>query len=142
MPPDEFANTVTDDNSTGLSLQRHPLAQLRQVKQLKPCTLAKQLSNLSNGRFVRVSGLVTGRQRPGSASGVIFMTLEDETGNINVIVWKATQQNFRQALMNAKLVVIYGTSKHKNGVTHVIAGRIIDYSHLLNNTQLKSRDFH
>jgi error-prone DNA polymerase len=142
MPPDEFANTVTDYNTTGLSLQRHPLAQLRHIKQLKPCSLANQLSSLSNGRFVRVSGLVTGRQRPGSASGVIFMTLEDETGNINVIVWKATQQNFRQALMNAKLVVIYGTSEHKNGVTHVIAGRIIDYSHLLNNTQLKSRDFH
>jgi error-prone DNA polymerase len=142
MPPDEFTNTVTDYNTTGLSLQRHPLAQLRHLKQLKPCSLANQLSTLSNGRFVRVSGLVTGKQRPGSASGVIFMTLEDETGNINVIVWKATQQNFRQQLMNAKLVVVYGTSEHKDGVTHVIAGRIIDYSHLLNNAQLKSRDFH
>ena len=85
---------------------------------------------------------MTCRQRPDTATGVVFITLEDETGNINVIVWKATQQNFRQALMNAKLVVIYGTSEHKNGVTHVIAGRIIDYSHLLNNTQLKSRDFY
>jgi error-prone DNA polymerase len=142
IPPDEFTNTVSDYNTTGLSLQRHPLAQLRHLKQLKPCTLANQLCHLSNGRFVRVSGLVTGRQRPGSASGVIFMTLEDETGNINVIVWKATQQNFRQPLMNAKLVVIYGTSEYKDGVAHVIAGRIIDYSHFLNNAQLKSRDFH
>ena len=142
MPADEFTNTATDYNTTGLSLQRHPIVRLRHLKQLRPCTLANQLSSLSNGRFVRVSGLVISKIRPSSASGIIFLTLEDETGNINVIVWKATQQNFRQQLINAKLVVIYGTSEQKDGATHVIAGRIIDYSHLLSNTQLECRDFH
>ncbi|MEH6551872.1 MAG: error-prone DNA polymerase [Pseudomonadales bacterium] len=140
--PSEFNDMVADYNSTGLTLKRHPLSQLRDSPALKGCTLARELSNISHGRFVRIAGLVTGRQRPGSASGVIFMTLEDDTGNINVIVWKSTQELYRRQLMGGKLLMIYGTAEHKDGVTHIIAGRIVDQSQLLEEAQLKSRDFH
>lgn len=145
-------NVVTDYATTGLSLRKHPMAILRQQAPFKRCTLYKDLFSLSQGRFVRVAGLVTGRQRPGTANGTIFVTLEDETGNINVIVWKQTQNNFRQALLNAKLLLVKGVievSKTAKGeaydhpVVHVVAGQLIDYSDMLEeNFNLKSRDFH
>ena len=139
--PSEFDNMVADYNAAGLTLNRHPVAMLRQCSPLNRCKTASQLAAIGHKRFVRIAGLVTGRQRPGSAAGVVFVTLEDETGNINVVVWKQTQQLFREALLAGKLLVIAGTLEHKDNVTHVIAGRILDYSHLLANAGVKSRDF-
>ena len=91
---------------------------------------------------MRIAGLVTGRQRPGTASGVLFLTLEDETGNSNVVVWQRTQQHFRQALMSAQLLLVTGIVETKDNVTHVIAGALYDYTGELNNLRLKSRNFH
>jgi error-prone DNA polymerase len=97
---------------------------------------------MSNNRFVRIAGLVTCRQRPGSAAGVLFLTLEDETGSSNVVVWQRTQQQFRQALMSAQLLLINGTVETKDNVIHVIAGALYDYTGELENLRLKSRNFH
>ena len=133
---------ISDYNSTGLSLNTHPMSLLRNSYPFNRCTPAQQLAHYGHNRFIRVAGLVTGRQRPGTASGVVFITLEDETGNINVVVWKQTQEHFRQALLTGKLLLITGTAESKHGVCHIIAGRIKDMSHTLAEANLKSRDFH
>ena len=91
---------------------------------------------------MRVAGLVTCRQRPGTASGVVFLTLEDETGNINVIVWPAVQERCRQSLMTAQMLLVKGTVECREGVVHVIAGTLEDCSDHLQMLTVKSRDFH
>ena len=97
---------------------------------------------MGNRRFVRIAGLVTCRQRPGSASGVLFLTLEDETGNSNIVVWQRTQQQFRQALMSAQLLLVTGIVECKDNVIHVIAGALHDHTHELEQLRVQSRDFH
>ena len=89
-----------------------------------------------------MAGLVTCRQRPGTASGVVFLTLEDETGNINVIVWPAVQERHRQALMTAQLLLVKGTIESREGVVHVIASTLEDHSDSLTALAIQSRDFH
>lgn len=131
-----------DYASTGLTLNHHPLALLRNTRPFSQCRRACDLYELSSGRFVRIAGLVTGRQRPGTASGVIFMTLEDETGNTNVIIWKSLQERFRQAVLTAQLVMVKGVVEKKEEVIHVVAGEIIDLSHHLPSLDAPSRDFH
>ena len=85
-------DVIADYQSTGLTLRAHPLALLRQQYPFSRCRRQTELASLGNRRFTRVAGLVTCRQRPGTASGVVFLTLEDETGNINVVVWPAVQR--------------------------------------------------
>ena len=136
-----------DYQTTGLSLRIHPMALLRETSPFNRCKRQNQLHNISNGRFVQVAGLVTGRQRPGTAKGTLFLTLEDETGNINVVVWKNTQENFRKALLTSKLLLIKGRleiSELGKGhpVIHVVAGQLVDYSERLTDLKLTSRDFH
>jgi len=115
---------------------------LRSKEPFNRCKRHTDLASIGNNRFVRIAGLVTCRQRPGSASGVLFLTLEDETGNSNVVVWKRTQEQFRQALMSGKLLLINGTVETKDDVIHVIAGGLYDYSHELEALLVKSRNFH
>ena len=115
---------------------------LRRRLPFSRCTLAKQLLSRGNKSLIEVSGLVTGRQRPGTASGVIFMTLEDETGNINVILWKGIQQRFRQQILTGRLLYIKGTIEHQHGVANVIAAYIEQHDHALPSLKSKSRDFH
>jgi error-prone DNA polymerase len=91
---------------------------------------------------VRIAGIVTGRQRPGTASGVIFITLEDQTGNTNVVVWENLQQRYREALLKAKLLLVKGVVETDQAVVHVIAGKLIDCSRYLAEMELSSRDFH
>jgi len=140
--PTETDNLVMDYASTGLTLNRHPMALLREQSPFNRCRCANELFYLNSGRFVRIVGLVTGRQRPGTASGVLFMTLEDETGNTNVVVWQDLQQRFRRAVIKGKLLLIKGIMESKDNVIHVIAGEIIDYSHALPGLSTRSRDFH
>ena len=85
---------------------------------------------------------MTGRQRPGTASGVIFLTLEDETGNINVIVWKDRQQQYREVLLKSKLLLVKGIVEKNASVIHIIAGQLVDCSAALKGYLLPSRDFH
>jgi error-prone DNA polymerase len=141
--PTEIENIVADHNSTGLTLRRHPMVLLREHFPLfRSCKKQTELSGLNQGRFVRVAGLVTGRQRPGTKSGVIFITLEDETGNISIVVWKDVQLRCREALLKAKVLMIKGVVETDNTVVHVLAGELIDCSKYLQAMQLKSRDFH
>ncbi|SMF04947.1 error-prone DNA polymerase [Alteromonadaceae bacterium Bs31] len=140
---------LQDYANTGLSLRVHPMTLLREEYPFSRCKKQSQLSAIGNGRFVQVAGIVTGRQRPGTAKGTLFLTLEDETGNINVVVWKNTQDLYRKPLLTGKLLLIKGRlekSPQQNSsdteVIHVVAGKLIDYSQRLQNFSLSSRDFH
>jgi error-prone DNA polymerase len=135
-------DVIADYQSTGLTLRSHPLSLLRHQAPFDRCRRQTELETLGNHRFVRVAGLVTCRQRPGTASGVVFLTLEDETGNINVIVWPAIQERYRQSLMTAQLLLVKGTVESRDGVTHVIAGTLEDCSDRLSALAVQSRDFH
>lgn len=138
----EAKNIQTDYRTLGVSLRRHPMALLRKEPPFNRCQRFSDLTLIKHGRFVRVAGLVTGRQRPGTAKGTVFLTLEDETGNTNVIVWQATQNHFRQALLSAQCLVVSGRLERKDDVTHVIAGRLEDATAHLQQLAVKSRDFH
>ncbi len=141
-PPSVAEDVLADYQTTGLTLRAHPLALLRDKTPFKQCRRQGELHQLGNHRFVRIAGLVTCRQRPGTASGVVFLTLEDETGNHNVIVWPRVQENFREALMTAQLLLVKGTLEARDGVMHVIAGSLHDYSASLQSLTIQSRDFH
>ncbi|GMU47327.1 MAG: error-prone DNA polymerase [Porticoccaceae bacterium] len=140
--PGVSEDLIADYRSTGLTLGPHPMALLRGHRGLRGCARHRDLVGLGNGRFVRIAGLVTGRQRPGTASGVIFLTLEDETGNTNVIVWRDVQARFRTALLGARLLLVKGVLEQRHGVCHVIAGELLDHSALLAGLAVPSRDFH
>ena len=141
-PPLPQQDMLADYQSTGLTIKKHPMGFLRDCKELKRCKRHTDLQHLNNGRFVCIAGLVTGRQRPGSASGVLFLTLEDETGNTNIVVWKSVQERFRQILLASKLLLVKGVMECKNEVIHVVMGEVIDLSYLLDDLAVRSRDFH
>ncbi len=140
--PTEGQDIVADYASLGLTLRRHPLALLRpQLARLRMIT-AQELLHTPTGKLVRVAGLVTCRQRPGTASGVIFITLEDETGQINVVVWRSVSEKQRRPLLAASLLGVHGVLEREGAVTHLIAGKLVDYSALLGDLVTHSRDFH
>jgi error-prone DNA polymerase len=91
---------------------------------------------------VRTAGIVIGRQRPDTKSGVVFVTLEDETGATNVIVWRDVGDRQRRELLGSRLMAVHGKVEREGEVVHVIAGRLVDLSPLLGSLQTKSRDFH
>ena len=140
--PNLESEIVNDLQATQVSLRTHPMALLRLESPFNRCKKYCELEFIGNGRFVQVAGLVTGRQRPGTAKGTIFVTLEDETGNINVIVWSRTQEQFRQVLLTSKLLLVKGRLETKDSVVHVVAGQLIDYSNRIEEFRLNSRDFH
>jgi error-prone DNA polymerase len=140
--PEEGEEIVADYASLGLTLGRHPLALLRARLQRQRMFTAAELKTLPQGRLARVTGLVTGRQRPGTASGVTFVTLEDETGMINVIVWHDLAERQRKELLRSSLLTVYGTLEREGEVVHVIAGRLRDQTALLGKLTTRSRDFH
>jgi error-prone DNA polymerase len=143
LPAPQVAEEVLADyRATGLTLRAHPMSLLRDRYPFNRCKRHADLAALGNKRFVRIAGLVTCRQRPGSASGVLFLTLEDETGSSNIVVWQNTQQHFRQALMSGQLLLVKGIVENKDNVIHVIAGALYDYTHELQDIQVKSHDFH
>lgn len=140
--PTEGQNILADYASQGLTLQRHPLALLREQGHLQLCLSAEQLKTTKAGIPVQVAGLVTGRQRPGSASGVTFVTLEDDTGNINVVVWLETARRQRKPLLTARLLHVKGILEREGEIVHVMAGKLSDLSHLIKTLPVSSRDFH
>ena len=140
--PTEAQSMLADYGSTGLTLGRHPMILLRERFDIfRQCKRNADLVALGQHRFLRIAGVVTGRQRPGTASGIIFLTLEDETGNTNVIIRKEVQERCREALLKAKILLIKGTVETDNIVVHVIAFELIDCSHYLQGN-FESRDFH
>jgi error-prone DNA polymerase len=148
-PAAEGEEVVFDYASVGLSLRSHPLALLRAqpgLGALFPQRLltAEQMRNFPSGRLVRACGIVTMRQQPQTAKGVVFVTLEDETGSVNVIVWKAVKEQFREVLYRARLMAVYGIWQRDEGgeVRHVVAKRLVDLTPLLGELSTVSRDFH
>ncbi len=139
--PSERDDLRADYTSLGLTLGRHPMAMLRDMEPFASCTTAEQLQQLKHGRFVQVAGIVTGRQRPSSAAGVLFLTLEDETNNVNVVIWERIQERFRAAVIQGRLLKIKGIMEREESLIHVIAGQVEDCSRYLAQFSLKSRDF-
>jgi error-prone DNA polymerase len=140
--PTEGQDIISDYASTGLTLGRHPLALLRtRLARMKHVT-AVGLAQLPDGRRVRASGIVTCRQRPGTASGVVFVTLEDETGYVNVVVWSALVERQRRELLGARLLGVEGKLQKEGEVIHLIAHRLTDHTPMLGSIATASRDFH
>ncbi|WKE66802.1 error-prone DNA polymerase [Gallaecimonas kandeliae] len=139
--PTKMEAMLSDYQQLGLTLGTHPLALLRQKGHFKKATPADKLQSCQHGQSIQVVGLVTGRQRPGTASGVTFITLEDETGNINLVVWAATAHHQRQPYLKAKLLEVAGIVEKDGPLVHVIAGKLTDRSTWLDTLSISSRDF-
>lgn len=133
---------LADYRSLGLSLTQHPLALLRAQLAAFKVQTAAVLNQYPDGRLARASGIVTHRQRPETAKGVIFVTLEDETGAVNVIVWPQVVDSQRRPLLAATLLTVYGVWQCQGEVRHLVARRLVDHSALLQGLAPKSRDFH
>jgi error-prone DNA polymerase len=140
-PPTEGQNIAADYRSHGLTLGRHPLALLREELAAAHVVTAASLNDLPHGRVVRVAGLVTARQRPQSAGGVMFVTLEDESGYVNLIAWEKVWSRARRVASNSRLLEVQGMLQKEGGVIHVVVRRFVDRTHLLGNVVTQSRDF-
>ncbi len=140
--PSEGGNLVADYASLGFTLGRHPLALLRPRLARMRLAAADEVRRLPHGSSVRAAGIVIGRQRPDTTSGVVFVTLEDETGCVNVIVWRDLGERQRRELLSARLMAVYGSVEREGEVVHVIARRLADHSELLGRLGTRSRDFH
>ncbi|SDJ57137.1 error-prone DNA polymerase, DnaE-like [Pseudomonas delhiensis] len=132
---------LTDYASLGTTLGPHPLRLLRgQLKALR-CRSSRELPGLEHGRPLSVAGLVIGRQRPQTASGVTFVTLEDEFGLVNVVVWRDVAERQRRVFLQAQLLQVRGRLESESGVRHVIAEQLVDLTPLLSGLDVPSRDF-
>ncbi len=142
----EGEEVVFDYAALGLTLRRHPLSLLREQLSKEKLLTAAQLRDLPSGRLVRACGLVTARQQPPTAKGVLFITLEDETGTVNVIVWKRLRERQRTAALKSRLLAVYGVWQRdeESGaeVRHLIAGHLKDLTPLLGDLATLSREFH
>ena len=146
IPAEEGEEVVFDYAAVGLTLRSHPLALLRAQLSKQKLLTARQMATMPSGRLVRACGIVTMRQQPQTAKGVVFITLEDETGSVNVIVWKSVKERFRQEVFRARLMAVYGVwqrDEESGGeVRHVIAKRLVDLTPMLGELATSSRDFH
>ncbi|WP_370635662.1 error-prone DNA polymerase [Alcanivorax sp. 1008] len=141
--PSEFDTMQADYRALSLTTGRHPLALLRHLAPFDRAMSAANLKRARHGQLARVAGLITNRQRPGTASGVMFITLEDETGNSNVVVWDSVQKKYRRPLLGSSLVLITGTvERSPEGIVHLVAGRIEDQQAALHQLVVQSRNFH
>lgn len=125
------AEVVQDYGHMGLTLRQHPMAFLREDLARRRISTCAEAGATKDGRWVEIAGLVLIRQRPGSAKGVIFITLEDETGIANAVVWVKIFEKFRPVILSAGMVGIYGKIQREGEVVHLVAHRITDLSHEL-----------
>jgi error-prone DNA polymerase len=140
-PPTEGQNIAADYRTQGLTLGRHPLSLLRADLETAHIVTAAGLRDLPHGRVVRVAGIVTARQRPQSAGGVMFITLEDETGYVNLIVWERVWSRARRIASGSRLLEVAGMLQKEGGVTHVVAQKLFDRTAMLGTIVTQSRDF-
>jgi len=140
--PREGQDIVADYGSLGLTLRRHPLALLRDKLQRRGIVPTQELWERPNGKMVITAGLVITRQRPGSAGGVTFVTMEDETGYVNLIVWNRVAIEQRAALLESRLLEVHGKLQREGDVQHVIAQRLTNLSSMLGDLVVASRNFH
>ena len=139
--PSEAQDIAGDYRSMGLTLGRHPVALLRSRLLAKRFMPADVLHTYANGQFARGCGIVTVRQRPETAHGVMFVTLEDETGLVNVIVWPSLVEQQRREVLGSALLGVYGIWQSEQGVQHLVAKRLVDLSRWLGRVETRSRDF-
>ncbi|HEY8606518.1 MAG TPA: error-prone DNA polymerase [Noviherbaspirillum sp.] len=139
--PSEGEGIVADYHMTGLTLERHPLALLRPQLHARRFLPAEVLNTFVNGQLARGCGIVTVRQRPSTASGTVFVTIEDETGPVNVIVWPGLVDRQRKELLGARLLGVYGIWQCEGKVRHLVAKRLVDLTPLLGRLVTHSRDF-
>jgi error-prone DNA polymerase len=140
--PTQAEDTLADYARTGLTLGVHPIAQIRDRLRAARCTDSRTLRRRPHNSSARVAGIVTMRQRPQTASGVTFLTMEDEHGLVNVIVWRDVAETHRRVLLESELLGIDGRWEAVDGVCHLIASRLLDMSELLGGLDVRSRDFH
>ncbi|MEM7540639.1 MAG: error-prone DNA polymerase [Pseudomonadota bacterium] len=140
--PTEGQDLVADYASLGLTLGRHPLALLRQRLDQQGFVNGAIIGQMRHGEAVKTIGLVVTRQRPGTATGVVFITLEDEIGAINVVVWSSLVESQRREVLGARLLGVQGEVQRDGEVIHVIAERLYDHSSWLGSLMTQSRDFH
>ena len=140
--PTEGEEIVGDYASLGLTLRRHPLALLRDRLKKRGIRDASEVAAARNGQLVRAAGIVTCRQRPATASGVIFVTLEDETGYVNLVVWNDLAERQRKELLGARLLEVSGQVQKQGLVVHILARRFADLTPLLGRLSTSSHDFH
>ncbi|MDP9096641.1 MAG: OB-fold nucleic acid binding domain-containing protein, partial [Pseudomonadota bacterium] len=139
LAPMRPGRTVVEDyGSVGLSLRQHPIAFVREDLARQGMTTCAELEQLHDGRRVIVPGLVLVRQKPGSAKGVMFITLEDETGIANLIVWPSIFERQRRLVLTSSMMAAHGKVQKESGVTHVIVEKLVDLSGLLR--QVGERD--
>jgi error-prone DNA polymerase len=142
-PPSLREDVMADYATQGLSLRKHPLALARPLLARRRVVPARGAVDAANhGRSLRCAGLVTVRQHPGTANGVTFVTLEDETGVINVVVWQRLAERQRDVLLDAVVMGVDGVLESSEGVHHLIARRLYDYGDVLPGLGFQSRDFH
>jgi error-prone DNA polymerase len=140
--PTDGEDLLADYGRLGFSLEHHPLELLRpQLLRLKRTT-AFEVQQARHGERVRTAGLVTMRQRPGTATGVVFITLEDETGVLNLIVWSSLVETQRREVLGARLLGVNGKVQRDGAVIHLLAEQLEDLSGLLGRLSTASRDFH
>jgi error-prone DNA polymerase len=140
-PPTEGQNIAADYRTSGLTLGRHPVALLREAFAAAHVVASVDLCDLPHGRVVRVAGIVTARQRPQSAAGVMFITLEDETGYVNLIVWERVWSRARRIANGSRLLEVHGMLQKEGLVTHVVARKLVDRTRMLGTLVTQSRDF-
>ncbi|HMB60222.1 MAG TPA: error-prone DNA polymerase, partial [Xanthomonadales bacterium] len=140
-PPSEADDTRADYASTGLTLGRHPIALIRPMLRRRRVRTATELQGLPHGSRGRACGLITMRQRPMTASGTIFLTLEDETGYVNAVIWPRLWEQQRAEILSATVLAIDGVMETDGEVHHLIADRVHDFSHLAEGLSTRSRDF-
>jgi len=132
LPAIGLGEQVIDDYaSLRLSLKAHPLSFLRQGLAEQGAVPNARLKSLTDGARVTLAGLVLSRQRPGTAKGVIFATLEDETGIANIIVWPPVYERYRRIVLGARLILVRGKLQRQGIVIHIIADKLVDLTHLL-----------
>src|SRR5262249_31608275 len=141
-PPTSAELVVADYALTGLSLHAHPMQFLRERVTKLRAQPASILLTAPRGRHLAVAGLVITRQRPSTAAGVIFLTLEDETGHANVIVREDVQARNRLAVVAGRLVLVYGRVERAGQVVHLLAERVEDLTGLIAELRTVSHDFH
>jgi len=141
QPPTEGQDILGDYRAQGLTLGRHPLALLRPQLLAKRFQPADVLNNFSKGQLARGAGIVTVRQRPGTAKGVLFITIEDETGSVNVIIWPDLVEQYRREVLGASLLGVYGIWQQEGIVRHLVAKRLVDLTPMLGRLPTASRDF-
>ena len=140
--PHAGESVCADYASTGLTLGPHPLALLRRQLESLGVVTSADIGRSQHGHYVHAAGIVTTRQSPSSANNVTFVTLEDETGNINLVVWQRLAESQHQALVGSQLLGVRGQVQREGQVIHVIAHHLRDYTTMLGSLTTQSRDFH